>query len=199
MKAKRAREYFEAKRSGHEKKKRGRKPKIPNPNDATTQRAAAAGIVTSVFPKGNQIPPPNLNLPVPAALTDHVRNTTTKVLHQIQASKWWTFEDDGVHHGLRSSYDGHLRMMMYVSKKSIKVYHFFRSGNAPRSPKLIYDSNSDSNYGQFKRISTGIHFSNIRSFRSTGSMRNKNALTTLHNVTTNVITDVITDKYSYLR
>jgi hypothetical protein len=84
MKAKRAREYFETKHLGYEKKKRGRKTKAVV-NEAAAQRAAA-GIVTSVFPKGNHVPLPNLSLPV-TAIADHLRNTATKILHQVQASK----------------------------------------------------------------------------------------------------------------
>ena len=84
MKAKRAREYFETKHLGYEKKKRGRKTKAVA-NEAAAQRAAA-GIVTSVFHKGNHVPLPNLNLPV-TAIADHLRNTATKILHQVQASK----------------------------------------------------------------------------------------------------------------
>ena len=85
MKAKRAREYFETKHLGYEKKRRGRKTKTVA-NEAAAQRAAA-GIVTSVFPKGNHVPLPNFGLPV-TAIADHVRNTATKILHQVQASKW---------------------------------------------------------------------------------------------------------------
>lgn len=87
MKAKRAREYFETKHLGYEKKKRGRKSKAVA-NEAAAQREAA-GIVTSVFHKGNHVPLPNLRLPrLPVtAIADHLRNTATKILHQVQASK----------------------------------------------------------------------------------------------------------------